>query len=175
MSELLIVKPQPNFPHEDVNKENAAVFSQLLYDSVFIEDAHDLAEQHVVAFKIGHQSLRSLGSALYMDHTQQSSFSYGATIYEALSVVVRPTTAESLRPDLLRLKALEVASFSDDGFRAAITMRDHEEALVEEAPITARLIAAASDLQPHLDKRLILQGAALERDIDRDMISTANL
>ena len=42
-----------------------------------------------------------------MDHTQQSSFSYGATIYEALSVVVRPTTAESLRPDLLRLKALE--------------------------------------------------------------------
>lgn len=173
METLLVPKPQPNFPHEDVNEINAAVFGQLMYEPTFVEAAHELAEQNVIAFKIGHQTLRSLGHALYMDYTQQSAFSYGATVYEALSVAVRPIETGLQKPLALRAKTAELLALPGDGFGAAITLRDHEERLVEEAPVTTRLILVASDLQPQLDRRFVLMGAALERDIDRDMLDAA--
>lgn len=53
MEKLLIPKPQPNFPHEDVEAINADIFQQLLLESSFVEAAHDLAEQQVVRFSIG--------------------------------------------------------------------------------------------------------------------------
>ena len=44
MSELLIPKPQPNFPHEDVNETNAQLFEQLLLDPEYIFNMHGFAE-----------------------------------------------------------------------------------------------------------------------------------
>lgn len=173
MESLLIPKPQPNFPLEDVNEANAALFGQLLYEPTFVEAAHDLAEQNIIGFKIGHQTLRSLSYALYMDYTQQNAFSYGATVYEALSVAVRPTFQEQPNPLALRAKTAEILALPGDAFSAAITMRDHEERLLDEAPATSKLIIAASDLQPQMDRRFVLMGAAMERDIDRDLLDVA--
>lgn len=170
MESLLIPKPQPNFPHEDVSENNAAIFSQLMFERSYVESAHELAEQNVIAFKIGHQTLRSLGHALYMDTLQQTAFSYGATMYEALSVVVRPQELAMRQPLLIRQKVTDTLALQSDGFNAAFALRDEEERMLDEAPETTRLMVTASDLQPRMDRRIILMGAAIERAIDRDTL-----
>jgi hypothetical protein len=135
---------------------------------VFIENAHDLSERHITAFKIGHQTLRSLSQALYMDYVQQRAFSYGATIYESLTTVVRSTVHAPEQPRILQNKVHTILALGVDGFSAALRMRNYEEQLREEAPVTSHLIRTASNLQPQLDERLVVMGAALERDIDKD-------
>lgn len=173
MEKLLIPKLQPNFPHEDVDPVNAALFSQLLFEASFVEAAHDLAEQHVVAFRVGHQTLKSLSQLLYMDYVQQHAFSYGATIYEALAVVVRPTAPHSENPLLIKVKADEVLTLATDAFNAGISLRDQEEQMRDVAPITADLIGTAAQLTPQFDRRFVMMGAAAERSIDRDTMELA--
>lgn len=173
MGELLIPKLQPNFPHEDVDPTNAALFNQLLFEASFVETAHDLAEQHVAAFRVGHQTLKSLGQLLYMDYVQQHSFSYGATIYEALSVVVRPTAPELQTPLFLKVKADEVLTLATDAFNAGISLRDQQEQMRDDAPVTAGLIDAAAQLAPQFDRRFVMMGAAAERNIDKDVMGLA--
>ena len=169
MEKLLIPQPQPNFPNEDVNEVNAEIFSQLLYEGGFIETAHDEAERGVEAFRIGHQMLKSLSLALYMDKAQKSAFSYGSIVYEALSITVRPV--RPVRQLLtVREKTQMMLGMQYDPFAAAIELRDREEQLLEEAPVTSGLLLAAAELYPLLDSRFVLMGAALERSVDKETL-----
>lgn len=173
MSELLIPKPQPSFPFEDVNEVNAQIFSQLMLEPAYIDAIHDMAEQQVAAFKIGHGTIRSLGYALYMDSDQLAAFSFGATMYEALSTTVRPIAQPYMETRYLQRKVSEVLCLRADPFGATMALRDEEEVMREEAPVTASLMNDAAILQPRLDRRIVVMGAALERSIDRDTIDTA--
>lgn len=173
MAELLIPKPQPSFPYEDVHEVNAQIFSQMMFEPVTIETIHTLAEQQVAAFQIGHQTLKSLGYALYMDTEQQAAFSYGATMYEVLSTTVRPVTQSYFETRYLQKKVANILSLRADPFSAAMAMRDEEELLHDEAPVTAQLMEDAALLQPQLDRRIVVMGAALERSIDKDTIDSA--
>ena len=173
MAELLIPKPQPSFPREDVNEVNAQIFEQLLLDPEYILNVHELAEQNVIAFKLGHATIKSLGFALYKDPTHRMAFSYGATIYEALSTTVRP--AERVSPSAIHIKEKmhTLLELREDSASAIMNILDEEERFVDETPVAADLMTAAADFQPNLDKRLVIWGAALECSIDRDSLERA--
>jgi len=173
MESLIIPKPQPNFPHEDVNEVNARIFEQLLLDPEYIFNAHELAEAHVVAFKMGHSTIKSLGYALYKDPLQKMAFSYGATIYEALSTTVRPIEQRFADHMHIRQKVGTLLALRDDSTSAIMNILDEEERFVDESPVAARLVETAAEFQPSLDRRLIVWGAALERSIDRDTLDLA--
>lgn len=104
---------------------------------------------------------------LYMDYSQQHAFSYGATIYEALSVVVRPISTELQQPWQYKSKIDSILALAADSFTAGMAMRDQEEQLRNEAPITAGLVDTATQLSPQLNSRYVMMGAAMERDIDK--------
>jgi len=76
MSVLLIPEHQPNFPLEDVSDKNAVLFEQLLLDPNYIFTIHELAEQHVTAFKLGHATIRSLAC-----HLQEWSAANGVQLW----------------------------------------------------------------------------------------------
>lgn len=173
MSELLIPEHKPNFPLEDVSDKNAVLFEQLLLDPNYIFTIHELAEQHVTAFKLGHATIRSLGHVIYKNGQQQVAFSYGATLYEALSSTVKPevrTFSENIRVSGV---VNTILALRDDTTSAIMGIMDEEESFTEEMPTAAKLIHYASEFSPDFDKRLVLWGAALERSIDRDMMDIA--
>lgn len=173
MTELLIPKPQPSFPREDVNEVNAQIFEQLLLDPEYIFNVHELAEQNVTAFKFGHSTIRSLGYALYKDVSQQMAFSYGATIYEALSPTVRPIEQTFSSHMHIQETVHTLLALRDDSASAIMNILDEEERFVDETPVAAELMGTAAEFHPDLDKRLILWGAALECSIDRDSLERA--
>lgn len=172
MPELLIPEHQPSFPHVDVSETNAQLFRQLLLEPAYIEHAHTLAESHVAAFRLGHQTLRSLGYAIFKTQAQQTSFSFGATIYEALSTTVRPLEQPLMENRYIQRKVGDLMDLRSDGATAIMNILDEEERLTEEAPETAKLISTAAEYRPTIDQRLALWGAALERSIDKDTIDT---
>lgn len=175
MSELLVPKPQPKFPHEDVSEVNAQIFEQLLLEPEYILAAHELAEQQVEAFKLGHSTLRSLGYVLYKDGTQQRAFSFGATVYEALSTTVRPLEQTLSLADKMQIqrKTGAILAYRDDTASAIMNILDEEDRFIGETPVAAGLVGTAADFYPEFDKRLVLWGAALERSIDVDVLKTA--
>lgn len=170
MDSLMLPEYQSNFPYEDVSETNRELFKQLLLDPDYIESAHDLAEQHVIAFKLGHQTLRSLSITLGMDYNQVHSFSYGATIYESISTTVKPIGISLPPVRAIYTKMEDVLTMSADPFGAAMTLRDQHEQLTEEAPNMLALIDFATELQPQIDNQYVRMGAALEWIIDRDIV-----
>jgi len=101
------------------------------------------------------------------------AFSYGATLYEALSSTVKPevrTFSENIRVSGV---VNTILALRDDTTSAIMGIMDEEESFTEEMPTAAKLIHYASEFSPDFDKRLVLWGAALERSIDRDMMDIA--
>lgn len=168
MSELLIPEYQPNFPHEDVSEVNAVLFEQLLLDPEYVLNAHEMAEAQVTAFKMGHSTIRSLGYALYKTSVEQRAFSYGATIYEALSTTVRPIEQCFAEHMHISQTVTTLMALRDNPGSAIMGVLDEAERFADETPVVAKLMETAALFQPDLDARLIMWGAALERGIDRD-------
>ncbi len=173
MSELLIPEPQPGFPCEDVSEANARVFEQLMFEPRYIYEAHAFAEAHVTAFKIGHAAVISLGRVLYKDENHQRAFSFGATLYEAISTTVHP--AERVLADNMhiRQKVGELLVYREDTATGIMHIMDESDRFSVQAPVAAQLVESAADLYPRLDKRIVMWGAALERSIDRDTLKPA--
>lgn len=168
MTELLIPKPQPNFPHEDVNETNAQLFEQLLMDPEYIFSMHEFAEENVEAFRVGHATIKSLGYVMNGDYRQKHSLSFGATIYEALSMTVHPINRQIASSAHVGHVANKLFSLRDDSITMVMHILDEEERFTEEMPNATELIELATELSPTCDKRLILWGAALECSIERD-------
>lgn len=168
MSELLIPKPQPNFPHEDVNETNAQLFGQLLLDPEYIFKMHGFAEDYVEAFRVGHSTIKSLGYVMNGSHQQTHSLSFGATIYEALSMTVHPTERQVASSAQVGRVANKLFLLRDSSLDMMVHILDEEERFTEEMPLTTELVELSTELSPTLDKRIVLWGAALERSIERD-------
>lgn len=173
MSELLIPKPQPNFPHEDVNKTNAELFEQLLLDPEYIFNMHGFAEDYVEAFRVGHSTIKSLGYVMNGNRAQQHALSFGATIYEALSMTVHPTERQIATSAHVGQVANRLFSLRDDSITMMMHILDEEERFSEEMPLAKGLIELSAELSPAVDKRIIIWGAALERRIERDTTEVA--
>jgi hypothetical protein len=168
MSELLIPKPQPNFPHEDVNEANAQIFKQLLFDSAYIFNAHAYAEEMVEAFNIGHSTINKLSNVVKGSYEQKCSLSFGATIYEALSLTVLPTERQIVSSIHVGQVASRLFALQDNPLTMMVHMLDEEELFKNEMPVAAELVEIATELSPTIDNRLAVIGAALERSIERD-------
>lgn len=122
---------------------------------------------------MGHSTIRSLGYVLYKDGAQQRAFSYGATVYEALSTTVRPVEQAFAENMHIRKTVGALLAHRDDTASAIMNILDEEDRFVGETPVAAKLISTAADFYPEFDKRLVLWGAALERSIDKDTIDIA--
>lgn len=175
MAMLLIPELQPHFPYEDVSDVNADVFEQLMFEPDSINMAHEMAEGKVYAFRRGHAALRSLGRGLFFDRPdQQRSFSYGATLYEALATTVRPieqTVEDSSYPYARGMvNDIHMKSMSSGSF--IVEMMDKEEEMVEKAPRVVELFSKAVDYQPDLDRRVLLWGAVVLRSVDYEAVGT---
>lgn len=166
---FLHLTPQPNFPHEDITATNREVVSSLLLEPAYANSAHELAEQQVVFYKIGHQALGTLASALQMDMYRDAAFSYGAATYEMIALTVRPLTIPDYAPKAIYEKVGDLLSMQADGFEAGLRLVEHEERMSEDAPNMTQVVNLAAELQPQFDPRLVRMGAAMERSIERQL------
>ena len=170
MESLLIPKHQPNFPHEDINDVNRELFQQLLLEPSYVETSHELAEQHMIAYKLGHHVLNTLSHELNMDIVQVNSFNYGVTLYESIATTIKPVTFEISGLASLHKSLEDVQLLSASPFDAAMHMRDQEERFIEKTPNMAELVTIGSQLYPRIDQRYARMGAALEWNIDRNIV-----
>lgn len=167
--ELLQIKPQANFPREDMSDENKAVVAKLLFEPEYIDRAHELAEEAVTFYKIGHKTLQNMAAALQMDMNQYQAFSYGAKVFEMTALTVRPETPPVYSPQSIHEKVGNILSLQADGFGAGIQLRDQEERLGNEVPNVMEVVDLAAALRPTYDPRLVRTGAALERNSEYDL------
>jgi hypothetical protein len=166
--ELLRIVPQPSFPEEDLTENNRDLLSHLILDPVYANTAHEMAEQAIVFYKIGHQALTCLAGELQMDMNQHAAFSYGIATYEMIALTARPTVIPDYPPLLINERVGDILSLQSDGFAAGLALRTHEERFTEQAPNTTHVIELASQLCPQFDTRLIRMGAAIQRNIEAD-------
>lgn len=169
MSDILRISPQPNYPHEDISETNSETVKQLILDPDYMEKATRLAQRNVITCKLGYVAINQLLAGLQVDRDQFSAFNTGVEAYQALVATVRPGLP-AVQMDSLHSKCIDVAARQYDGFKAALSLRDIEEEIRDSAPVTTDMIDRVSQLHPALDPRLVLQGAGLEREIERSSI-----
>lgn len=169
MSELLQIHPQPNYPHEDISEQNGDAIKQLVLDPFYVIEAAQLVEQNVITCSLGRIAITKMLEGLQVDSDQLSAFTAGIEAYQVLVMTVRPGPPP-VQIDRLHTKCLDIVARQYDGFKAALSLRDSEEKIRKDAPITTEIIDRVSELHPRLDARLILQGASLEREIEQSAI-----
>ena len=139
MNELITkVTPQPDFPHEDLNDDNAAWFELLLQSEKFITEQHSGAESFPV-YRIGHGLMRS-ASGRFIDETMhQIAVDHGIRMYEATAAAVESEHA-ALQLTILATNAAAYRASGSSTFQIRNYMFAAHEAFREKMPRTDTVV-----------------------------------
>lgn len=99
MSELITsVKEEPNFPFEDITKDNSNILAVMLSSPEVLAGFHAMAEDAVRLYKLGHASITNALKEI-LETPQLRAASFGVTTYEALAAMInnRPPILQSSR------------------------------------------------------------------------------
>lgn len=141
MKLLLGLESQPNFPHEDLTDDNAAMLELLLQNEAVLLEGHKTAEAAAWVYGKAHPALRQAGERLEAVEPHLAAFSHGIAAYETVAALVQakpvPWSGENLL--VVESKALEVRTGLGESALLGY-MDDASEQFKAEMPNTVEVV-----------------------------------
>lgn len=171
MIELIRLKPQDNFPEDDISSNNAAILEQMLIDPGIREYAHDTAERSMTLYRMSHIALNGVvNTESDLGKDGAAWFNYGIVQYEAAADLLRATIENRPRyyEDLVSsqyIAALLKAKDQDTYFDKAHTRFTNEQPIFCE--VIEKVTQQTAGKNPIVIEHAIF-GAAVQRQVELD-------
>lgn len=165
MSLPVPLSPETDFPHEDLDDQTARTLELFLANREILAGEHQKAERSSWVYRVGHMVIRTLACKALPESEQVIVTEYGASIYEAMSSMVRKFPARGDEVVINR-RANELAELDLD--ESGDYLGQSYDRLVTELPRAAEVIQHGSRLDA-VAARYALYGAGAIRQFELDV------
>lgn len=160
---IITAEADAGFPKADVDSSDNVEL--MLLNADIISSSHQSAEAASRLYKTGHLVLNLIAARQLNDEDRQLAFSFGITLFEALSVMVRPKLDDAIHNGEAADKNILAAIGEIDGYLIESAMVAKEQ-LLDDLPQTSRLIAQAAYRFNRFHSDYSIGGAALARSLE---------
>ena len=162
------IEAQPNFPHEDLTDDNAAMLELLLSNLGVVTECHSMSESTSWVLKVGHLVVGQVAQKVLERDGRLEALDHGAVAYEALSMLL--STEPVKTTDLFAVHSQVGAWTTADTTKAIGFQQEAVESFQRDLPKTKEVIASsAARFFPHFTSYALL-GAAMTRQFELDCV-----
>ncbi len=168
MPDLIVIRPQPEFPAHDLSDENAEILELMMANQKIVRETHEAVEGNSLFFQMTHPRLLDAAGTAYNDGGYSEEIDHGMMTIEGIAGMVgaSPSTSgfslKALHHNLAGLKKAEGTDSVRGYIEQAVELFGHE------MPRTNEVVAAsAKRLYPSLFYYSLV-GAALARQFHID-------
>lgn len=159
---IALLESHPNFPFEDISDGTAAVLEMWLQNKELVGSVHEQAELFYL-YKLGHAAFEQAAREPFVG-AQYDAFSYGVSVFETTSALVRPVHSSTLDREETVLYVGDARRKLDHSFIETLTAA--KDNMQQQLPNTTGVIGeSALRFYKHYTD-YALSGAAIARELE---------
>ena len=167
-----LTPPGEFFPYIDIDPDTASVIKPLLEDGLAIAECHNSLEATYPLYKIGHAALASMALQIIPEDREKISFLHGVILYEVTASIVRPW-APKYSIAATHQQTEYFKQLTQDPELVTFEFGEAFEQFITNQENTAKLVANVVDKIEFFDRTFALQGAAMARTLETNVIESA--
>lgn len=168
MKEILTgIRPQPEFPNEDLSEDNATLLEFMMANVDLVYESHRMVEQASIVLRISHPSILHATGRVYDETERLAAVNHGVSIFEAINAIVGSkavssdyATADRHNSQLINLRQSKLTDYFEDALGE----------FTSTTPRTAEVVRASSSRFYDPLTTYSILGAAMSRKFELDSI-----